>query len=280
MEDLSGSLPVFVVMSITPRVIGRVNSFPHSFHIANRYFHVIERLVISQTMTNTSRNQGVRLVLAHNFHKFLHIVFGYLSGSVEPDKFNRPVFTCDFLHLQETLFFEVIIKGCILSFFICCGAIVSARIGPVLIMRIIETKANPYIVTRLGKIFHHVTFIWSRIHNVEVVRIGMIHCKTIMMLACNYHILHPCILRQSRNRHGIEFHWVELFGHLLVFLGMDIRHLWIHDPFTNAIVRLSIHFVAQLRIQSPMNEHGIVTVLKTFSKRYVFGMNLHHCLAA
>ena len=53
---------------------------------------------------------------------------------------------------------------------------------------------------------------------------------------------------------------VKLLGQVSILENRDPGHSWMHDPFANAVVRFPVNFVRQLRIESPMNEHGIVAV--------------------
>ena len=61
---------------------------------------------------------------------------------------------------------------------------------------------------------------------------------------------------------GVELVGIEGFGEFLVFLDRDSSHPRVHDPFADAVVGLAFHFVGQLGIEPPVDEHRVVALFK------------------
>ena len=274
LEDEFGSLPVFIIPRVGPGIVRGVHGFPEAFLIGNRHLHVAQRLVVTEPVAGAAADHGIGLVLADHGHEFLDVFLGHVAGRVEPDDFDRPVFAGDFLHLRQAFFGEVVVEIRGLSISIGRGAVVAAGEGPVLIVGVVESETDPLVLASLGEVLHRVVVVGRRLDHVEVVGLRVIHRKTIVVLAGDDDVFHAGILGQLGDRLGVELVGLEGGGEFLVFGDGNIGHLLVHDPLADAIVGLAIHFVAELRIEPPVDEHRVIALIEQLAPLGVVGAEL------
>ena len=279
MQDLFRGFPIVVVPSVGPRVIGCINAFPHAFDPSQGNFHIAKGLVIAKVVAGATGHQRVGLVLANDFHQLLNVLFGHLSGSVKPNQFNLAVLRSDFFDLREALVDKVIVERGFVSFGVNFWATISAREGPVLIVRVVEPESQPGFTTGSRKILHGVFLPWSGVHNIEAIGFGVIHRKPIMVFCGNDDVLHPCVFGGLDNGIGVKFLWIELVCQLFVFFDGNASHPRIHDPFANSVVGLIIDFVCQLRVEAPVDEHGVVAFVEKLTALSIFRSQLDDTFA-
>ena len=279
MQDLFRGFPIVVVPSVGPRVVGRINAFPHTFNASQGNFHVAKGLVIAKVVSGSTGHQRVGLVLANDFHQLLNVLFWHLSGSVKPNQFNLAVLRSDLFNLREALVDKVIVERGFVSFGVNFWATISAREGPVLIVRVVESESQPSFTAGRRKVFHGVFLPWSGVHNIEAVSFGVVHCKTVMVFCSNDDVFHPRVFGGLDNRLGVEFLWVELVCQLFVFFDGNASHPRIHDPFANSVVGPVVDFVCQLRVEAPVDEHGVVAFVEKLTALSIFRSQLDDAFA-
>ena len=107
----------------------------------------------------------------------------------------------------------------------------------------------------------------------------MIHRKAVVVLGSDDDVFHPSVFSKRHDFFGVEVDRVERAGKLLVLRNRDAGHPFVHDPFADAVVGLSIDFIAKLRVQAPVNEHGIIAFVKQLAAFGVLGPQLDHGFA-
>ena len=156
----------------------------------------------------------------------------------------------------------IIIKGGRITIGIYFRAFASSREGPVLIVRVVKAETNTNLLASLGEVFHRVTSEGSCIHDIEFICLGVIHRKAIMMLTGDDDVFHARILGELSNGLRVEINRVKIIGQFPIFRNGNTSHVGVHDPLANAVVSLTIHLVTQVGIQTPVDKHRIVAIIK------------------
>ena len=224
-----------------------------------RHFHVAERFVVAQVVTGPAGNQRVRLVFANHIHQLFDIFFRHFPGGIEPDQLNRSIVAGNLFHLRKALFHKVVIERSRITVFIHLRAAITARESPVLIVGIVKPEPQAFRTAGISEFMHGIFCPRRRCCDVETAGLGIIHRKTVVMLAGDDDVFHARFLGEPGDGAGIEFLRVEGARQFFVLRGRDVGHLRMHDPLADAIVGFSIDLVGQLGVEPPVNKHGIVS---------------------
>ena len=126
-------------------------------------------------MPNSPRHKCSGLIFMNQFNKFLCVFLIHPTWSIEPDQFYRSILSCNLIHLRITFFPKIIIKCFRLTSCIHLWASISARISPILILRIIEAKTDPTFLTCFRELNHWITPKISRLNNIKRIHLRMKH---------------------------------------------------------------------------------------------------------
>ena len=262
LENGFRGLPVLIIPSEGPRVVGGVHGFPEAFHIGNRHLHVAEGTVVAESVPGAAADHGGGLVFADDGHEFLDIFLGNPAGRVEPNDFDGAVFGGDFLHLRPAFFGEVVVKCRRLALRIGGGPSAAAGECPILIVGIVESQPDPLLLAGLGKFLHGVALGGGGLDHIEVVGLRVIHRKAVVVFAGEDDVFHAGILREFGDGLGVELVGSEGGGEFLVFPDRNAGHAPVHNPLADAVAGLVFVFVGDLGIEPPVDEHRVVALFK------------------
>ena len=198
------------------------------------------------------------MVFAHDGDQLFHIFFGHISWRVKPNDRDWTVLTGDLFNLWQALLFEVVVEGCRFAVFVCARTTIATGKGPVLIVRIVKAESQSGFSASGREILHRVSLPRSRVDDVEITRLRIVHRESIVMLAGDHDVLHASVLGEPDDFFGVEFDWIESLGKTLVLFFGNPSHSFVHDPLADTVVGFSIDFVGDLRVQPPVNEHRVV----------------------
>ena len=219
------------------------------------------------------------MVLANDFDQLLDVFLRHLARRIEPHEFDGAILAGDLLDLRQALASEVIVEGGGLAVFIHSRAVATAGEGPVLVVGVVESETKPRLGASGGEFLHGIAFERSGIDDVERIRLRVVHRETIVMLCGDDDVFHARVFCEGDDGIRIKALRIECAREFLVLGGGNPGHAFFHDPLADAVVGFTIHFVTQQRVETPMDEHGVVAIREQLAAARILGTELDDGLA-